>query len=304
MTYAKQIRLSLGTLALLITATVLYAVFRQTGGAKPGPLFSFSQIPDSILLYQVHDTVKLMRSAAGWTVNGMPADETRITLLLAAMEQSVVRRPAAQNQADSLARILEKAGVRVEVYGGASKPVAFRITGNESRMKTFVQRQAGEVVEVTIPGYRVFVAGIFLLPETEWINRRIFNFNWRNFQSLSAEFPGHPADSFTVAFNGKFFSIPGMPTDTARLNTYLDEISLLEADGFLPSHQLPDTLASAGCAGIIKITTVSGRELSLQLFPAGNRLLGITGYLPAAWFSGNKTTLLTRRRTWFRQGGQ
>ncbi len=299
MKYRSRIKVLWISLSVWIAASVLYAGLSRSRYAPPKPLYQPKHMPDSIVLRQPDDTLKLVRGSYGWTVNGMPADADRVTLLLATLQQSVVRRPAARNQVDSLNQVFHHASVRVEIFDGSRQPFAFHITGNERQLNSVVLREPGRIFELTIPGYRVYIAGLFFLPEAEWIDRRIFNFNWRNFKSLSVASFLQPADSFTIAFNGRFFAVNDMPTDTARLNTYLDEISLLEADGFLQVHHLPDSLRSAPSVGAITAATVSGDTWSLELYRAGNRLLGITGRLPVAWFNLDKETLLTRRKVWF-----
>lgn len=302
MEYVKQIRWLLFSLLVLVVASIWYAATTRWERRGPEPLFNFTQMPDSIWLSHHKGMIRLVHTPAGWRVNGLPANNNRVAVLLAALQQSVSRRPVARKQADSLSRMLALEGAEVQVFA-EKKPVVFRVGGHEGSMKTFVEKNNQQVVEVTIPGYRVFVAGIFLLPETEWIDPRIFNFNWRNFRSLSARFFDNPADSFTVTFNGRYFALQETATDTARLNTYLDEISLLEADRFYPFRTLPDSLANSALMGEISVSLVSGSTLSLRLFRVDNRLLGVSNHLPVAVFAGKKVTLLNRRRNWFVQQG-
>ncbi len=299
--HAGRIKILTITLMLLVAASVFYLIFSASDEVRPGPVFTLNDIPDSVFLYQRDDTVRLIKSSAGWKVNGKPADTDRITLLIATLQQSVVRRKVARNQSDSVNRVLDSTGARVEVFAEGRRLLSFQVTGNERSLKTFVRRNDEIPLEVTIPGYRVYAGAVFLLPETEWLDRRIFNFNWRNFKSLTAEFPGSPADDFEVGFNGRFFSVNDLPTDTARLNTYLDEISLLEADGFFAEEKLPDSLTNAVPISRISVHTVSGDSLSLTVYRAGARMLGVSNHLPLSVFSGGKVQLLTRRRNWFKE---
>lgn len=299
--YAGRIKILVITLVLLIAASIFYLIFSAPDQIRSVPVFTLTEMPDSIVLYQRDDTVRLFKSSTGWKVNNKPADADRITLLMATLQQSVARRKVARNLSDSIKRLLDNEGVQVDLFAEGKRPLSFRVTGNERNMKTFIIRNDEIPVEVTIPGYRVYVAAVFLLPETEWLDRRIFNFNWRNFKSLTAEFPGSPADDFEVGFNGRFFAVKDLPTDTARLNSYLDEISLLEADGFFKQENLPDSLTSALPFSRIRVYTVSGDTLSLTLYRDGSRVLGVSGHLPLSAFSGGKVQLLARRRSWFKE---
>ncbi len=299
--YAVRIKILLITLLLLTSASILYLVVSSSGQFRPGPVFRLSEPPDSVILYQKNDTIRLVKSSSGWKVHNKPADPTRITMLLATLQQSAARRSAARSQSDSINRVLDSAGVQVEAFTDDKRLLSFCVTGNERNMKTFIRQDNGVPVEVIIPGYRVHVAAIFMLPATEWLDRRLFNFNWRNFKSLTAEFPGSPEDNFEVSLNGRFFSVKGLPTDTARLNNYLDEISLLQADAFLPAYELPDSLAREVPLSRIQVYTVSGDTLSLAVYQAGERLLGVSGHLPISVLSGSKAQVLTRRRNWFKE---
>ncbi|MCX7636533.1 MAG: DUF4340 domain-containing protein [Cyclobacteriaceae bacterium] len=300
--YTRRIKFLTASLIVLIAASALYYVFSSSGQFKSRLLFPFRELPDSVLLYQGNTALHLVKASTGWMVNNQPADADRINLLLATLQQSVARRRVAQSQLDSINRLLDESGVRVEVFSNGKQLFSFRVTGNERSMKTFIRPDEEETVEVTIPGYRVYVAAIFSLPETEWLDRRIFNFNWRNFESLSAEFPNNPSDNFNVVYNGRFFSVRDLPTDTARLNSYLDEISLMEADAFLPVHHLPDSLASASPLSRIRVYSVSRDTLSLDVYRAGDKMLGVSRHLPVSVLSASKVQVLTRKRNWFRAG--
>lgn len=302
--YAAKNKILLVIFMLLTGASAIYLMRSSSERFIPGPAFEFSELPDSIILFQKDDTVKLFKSSSGWQVNNKPADAGRINLLLATLQQSVARRRAARSQADSINQVLDLAGVQVETYATKKQLLSFRVTGNERTMKTFIRKGDELPVEVTIPGYRVYVAAIFHLPSIEWLDRRLFNFNWRNFKSLTAEFPGSASDNFEVSFNGRFFSVKDMPTDTSRLNTYLDEISLLEADAFLPAYELPDSLVRTVPLSRIQVHTVSGDTFTLSVYQSGTRLVGLSNHLPLSVFSGSKAQVLTRRRSWFKENQQ
>lgn len=301
--YARRIRILLITLLLLSVLSIAYLII-PSRQFRPGPLFSFKESPDSIIIIQGDNVVRLVETSGSWKINNRPADADRVALLLATMQQSVARRGAARSDMDSINRMLDNSGARVEAFAGNRRLLSFRVGGDERSMKTYIRKEDDEPVEVSIPGYRVYVAAIFLLPELDWLDRRIFNFNWRNFKSLTAEFPDNPADNFEVTFNGRFFSVKDLPTDSARLNTYLDEISLLEADGFLPYQHVPDSLDDVEPISRIQVQVASGDTLWLDIYQTDAQVLGATRHLPLAFFSNRKIQLFTRRRGWFKESTQ
>ena len=88
-----------------------------------------------------------------------------------------------------------------------------------------------------------------------------------NFKGLRAEFPKNPADNFTVSLNRDHFAIEGLAeTDTARLNTYLDEVSLLTVDEYVSATGVKDSLAKREPFVEIAVTDMGNRNYRLRLF--------------------------------------
>lgn len=185
---------------------------------------------DQVIFTSATGKTTLIFSRNKWQVNGREADLQRVKVFFAAWIQSEPRRKITGPAADSLRRM---EGVEVEFFQAGVSRKKFRVTGRGEETYYIKDR---DVYLAAIPGYRVALYDIFAMDEAEWRKKRIFDFNWTKFKELQATF-SNPKENFTVSFNGKYFGLKGMQADTARLNNYLDAVSLLEAARFLKKNE-------------------------------------------------------------------
>lgn len=224
----------------------------------------------------VSDTssVSLAFDGGSWRVNDKyKADADMVRVLFATLQQARPKRTVARVQMDSIFQHLEQEGVKVSLYEGEELRNEFYVGGNSSRTQAFfADPTSGQVYVMTIPGYRVYVSGIFELGVDGWRDKFIFSFNWRNFKSLAARFPDHPSQNFTVAMDRDYFGIEGLPqADTAKLNTFLDDVSLLTAEAFLSEPGLADSLQKERPVMEITVTDIGNRTYELDLFDPRSR---------------------------------
>lgn len=254
----------------------------------------------------VSDTgsVTLAFNGTRWEVNGQSdADGNMINVLFATLQQARPRRMVARANRDSVYRRLENSGVKVLLYEAGDLKKSFFAGGNASRTQAFfADPSSKEVYVMAIPGYRVYVSGIFELKESGWWDKLAFNLNWVNFKGLTARFPTHPADNFTVSFNKDHFAIEELAeTDTARLNTYLDHVSLLTVDEYVSATGVRDSLAKLEPSLEIAVTDRGNRNYRLRLFvpeppfPAK----GIIQDSRVAVFSRRKVQPILKARSYF-----
>lgn len=271
-------------------------------------------------LFQVEDLQKINRvsltSAGGdvdlyydgnrWKVNdAYPADGDMIRVLFATLRQAKPRRAVARSQEDSIYNELAKSGVRVSLYEEDELKKQFLAGGNAGKTQAFFAvPESREVYVMTIPGYRVYVSGIFELPEGGWRDKFVFGFNWRNFKSLDARFPGNPEENFTVSMQKNHFGIDGLQeVDTARLNNFLDHVSLLTVDEYVSEPGLTDSLLRQAPEMTIRVTDVGNRTFALQVHGAesGAMTWGIIQHSQPALFDRRKVDLLLKPKSFFKK---
>jgi hypothetical protein len=251
--------------------------------------------------------VTLEFNGTRWSVNNnYEADRQLIKLLFATLEKAEPKRPVANGQLNSIDSILSKNGVTVNLFEGENLIQSFRAGGNEQKTEAYFQKSMGQPSYVmVIPGYRIYVSYIFELDESGWRDKRIFNFNWRNFKGLNMTVEDDPSQSFSVSFKDQFFGIAGIAeVDTTKLNDYLDAISLLSAEqyimpGFSSTY---DSLLKTAPFFRIEVSDISEKTYSLDLFaPLKNdpRAVGRLDGNQAVLFSRNDILPIARKRGFF-----
>jgi hypothetical protein len=251
-------------------------------------------------------SVSLSYDGGRWRVNdSLSADANMIRVLFATLQQARPKRRASNARQDSIYASLEENGVTVSLYENDQLIKQFVAGGNAAKtVAYFADPRSGEVYVMTIPGYRVYVSGILELPANGWRDKFVFNFNWRNFKSLQVRFPETPNENFTVSMQKDFFGIEGMAdADTSRLNTYLDEISLLAVDEYVSEPALSDSLTGIRPELDVIVTDIGNRTYRLRLFETRNsrRVFGVVQAAQVAIFNQRKIQPLIKPKSFFRK---
>ncbi len=242
-----------------------------------------------------------------WSVNNnYEADRQLIRLLFATLEKAEPKRPVANSQLNSVDSIISKNGVKVNLYEDENLIQSFRAGGNVQKTEAYFQESIGQPSYVmTIPGYRLYVSYILELDENGWHDKRIFNFNWRNFKSLNMIVPGDPTQNFEVSFKDQFFGITGIAeVDTTKLNDYLDAVSLLSTEQFIkPGFSgVYDSLLRTNASFRIEVKDIADKTYSLELFAPIKNDPNILGKLDEDYpviFGRNNILPIARKRGYF-----
>ncbi|MBA4054928.1 MAG: hypothetical protein C0490_09470 [Marivirga sp.] len=249
---------------------------------------------DEVLLESASGKISLKFSGARWKVNDQYyANPDMIEVLFATLQQAEPKRPLASSLQDSVARGLQARGVKVSLLSQENLKSSFYTGGNATKTQTFfMDVKENKPYLMTIPGYRVYVSGIFELGESGWRDKFVFGFNWRNFQSLEVTFPNKPSDDFVVAMQNNYFSVQGLSkVDTTRLNDYLDDISLLTVDEYVAPTSSLDSLATVPALLKISVKDIGRKEYVLQVYPP----LSNTGKFPGL-INGSQWALFEKTR--------
>jgi hypothetical protein len=269
----KNIALLISFGALCFVSVVLYWSSNAVPDEIDPALFRLSDAKavNKVVFQRDSARIELAFTNNRWMVNQtFQADRDLVDVLFATVAQAIPKREAATSIQDSVARESKQQGVKVDFFVGQNIDRTFWVWGDESQGVTyFTDNKDNTPYVMVIPGYRVFVAGIFAQDMNMWRNKRIFNFNWRNFTGLTATFPNDPTQNFTVAMHDRFFSIEGLPNvDTTALNNYLDAVSLIEGDAFYETGQSEryDSLIKTKPIMRIGVRELSGEVFDLEVF--------------------------------------
>jgi hypothetical protein len=269
------------------------------------------QVADLTTISQVKlegdsSVVALSYDGGRWRVNDLyNADRNMISVLFATLQQVRPKRAVGIAQQDSIFRNLTRSGVKVSLYEGSELRKEFWAGGNRAKTQAFFGDPATQhVYVVTIPGYRVYAAGILELKESGWRDKFVFEFNWRNFKSLEADFPDKPSENFKVSKGKDFFGIEGLPeADTARLNTFLDDLSLLRVEEYITEPRLTDSLQEINPRVEFTVMDIGNRAYRLRLYSTGSsrQSPGLIQESQLALFESRKIQSLLKSRSFFRK---
>ncbi len=178
----------------------------------------------------------------------------------------------------------------------------FWVGGNQNKSEAWFLSEDNRAMVMIIPGYRVYVSGIFELPAGGWRNKQVFDFNWSNFRTLTATYPKQPAEGFTIELKQRLAGIRNAENiDTTRLNDYLDAVSLLMAKRFL-DKKTSDGIRLQQPEVRIDVEDIAKRTYSLELFAPGQEGSEVFGRLDSGElvvFDGADISAIVRGRSFF-----
>lgn len=261
---------------------------------------------DQVTLSSKKGNVVLKFNGSKWTVNEQfNADASMIQVLFATLQQAEPKRSVPASIRDSVSRSLKENGVHISLFSSGAKQAGFYAGGNEKKTQAFFCPDDDDATPyiMTIPGYRVYVSGIFELPENDWKDKLVFGFNWRNFESLEAEFPESQTQGFKVSLQDNYFGIEGMTSvDTARLNQFLDDVSLITAINFVDQAIVADSLSKSPASMSITVKDIAQRTYTLDLYKPvgpGQNVPGLINGKQWAFFVPEKVQKILRKRPFF-----
>ncbi|NOT73884.1 MAG: DUF4340 domain-containing protein [Cyclobacteriaceae bacterium] len=261
---------------------------------------------DQVTIQSPSQNIELKFDNNHWKVNNTwEADSRMIKVLFATLTQAEPKRPVAATLRDSIKLLLEKTGTRISLSEGGQKIQEFITGGNAAKTETwFLKEGDSQPYIMTIPGYRVYVGGILELDENGWRNKRVFDFYWQNFKSLTSTYPKDPKQGFEIERKSRYFGIKDVANaDTTKVNDYLDAVSLLFASKFLSSGQKRvDSLMTTVPAVKIEVRDIANRSFTLELFTPGkqdNEVYGRMADGQILTLEKSKVAEIVRRKDYF-----
>jgi hypothetical protein len=238
---------------LLGLAVVAWWLWKNnTESTLAGPLTEFA-VPDTAAVDRIFIADKrggvadLRRTNTGWTVNGMPAKDYSVNLLLRTFKLVELRSPVPKAAEPAILRVMAGTAKKVEIYQGGSKPVKIWWVGQST------QDQYGTYMVLEVPGkgrssvpYEMGMAGFtgvlgtrFHTDIDSWRSSRLTYYpKLSDVTKVQVEIPDSSAQSFSVTFAGgdslKLFDAQGreMPMDTGRVQDLMLAIRSGSYEGF------------------------------------------------------------------------
>ncbi|HEY5691391.1 MAG TPA: DUF4340 domain-containing protein [Cyclobacteriaceae bacterium] len=265
-------KILIGTLLAMVMVAAVILLFKSKNDQVDKGVFKMDNLAaiDRIQFESQGQGVELSFNGSRWLVNNdYDADDQMVTVLFATLQQVEVKRKVAASRSDSIATRLKKNGTKVSLFIGTNLEKEMLVGGNAGRTEAYFMTNDNIPYLMAVPGYRVYAGGVFELDQNGWRDKRIFNFNWRNFKKLTAQFSDSNRKGFEIEDMGFGFDINNTTgTDTTKLNDYLDAVSLLMAKNFINSgeNEQYDSILQAKPDVIIEILDLGDNKFSLNLY--------------------------------------
>lgn len=266
----KNIRLAaLLTALVIITIGTWYFLQQEEYVISDPALFAVKDVSqiDSVVLVKNEDTILLSYRNNEWRLNNEYAvDEQNLTVLFAILNQVRAKRPIAAAEAGKIDSLFTQQGVEVKFFEGNNQVSNFQVAGIEDRGLSYF-KNGDQAFLVNIPGYRSYLAALFLMDPMEWRNRLIFDdVSWQNLEKVEVNFPNR--EDFTIRPEGNYFTIEGIAaTDSLKLLDYLDKVSLLMAEQYVKSNELKtDSLLNMPSFLHLAVTDIRNKPYDLNIY--------------------------------------
>jgi hypothetical protein len=261
---------------------------------------------DRIEMESTRGKVVLRYDGNKWVVNDQyPADRRSIQVLFGTVENIKPRRPVGEKQLEKVKDALKANGTTVRFFVKDILVKTYLAGGDPQKPEAWFQVGESDPLIVNIPGYRVYSAGVFEQNANDWRDKRVFSLRWQNFKSLTTTFTKDPKETFTISGKGNYFAVEGLaPVDTAKVNTYLDDVSLLVGESFYAIGQRPriDSLVAGPTSFEVTVTDVGNNSFRLEVFPPLRSESNVFGRVNGEYmvFPRSEMARIAKKKSWFR----
>lgn len=261
---------------------------------------------DRVEMESARGKVVLHYDGNKWVVNDQyAADRRSIQVLFGTVENVKPRRPVSEKKVEEVRQQLQSSGTTVKFFVKGNLVKSYLVGGNPQKPEAWFQLDGSNPLIVNIPGYRVYAAGVFEQTANDWRDKRVFGLQWRHFRSLTTTFTKDPDASFTISGKENYFSVVGMAAvDTAKVNTYLDDVSLLVGESFyVPgSRARIDSLLAGPTSFDVVVTDAGSNSYKLEVFPPLRTETNVFGRVNGEFmvFPRSEMVRIAKKKSWFR----
>jgi hypothetical protein len=240
-------------LLLVILSLVAWWLWKNnTESTLAGPLTDFT-VADTAAVDRIFiaektgGTADLRRTPDGWTVNGLPAKDFHVNLLLRTFKLVELRSPVPKSMEPSVLRVMAGTAKKVEIYQGGSKPAKIWWVGGSSadHYGTYMVLEIPGKGRSSVPfqmGMAAFTGVLntrFHTDIDEWRSSRVTYYpKLSEVSKVQVEIPASTEEGFTLTYGGgedlTLYDIHGkaMPMDTARVQDLMLALRAGSFEGF------------------------------------------------------------------------
>lgn len=303
----KNKRLAVSMIVLMIMIVVFwFFAFREAAMEVDATAFVVDDIAnvDRVEMTSPRGNVVLHYDGVRWMVNDIhQADRRTIQVLFATVGQVQPRRPVSEKRKAEVIEQLRTSGTTVRFFAKDNLVKSYVVGGISQKPEAWFQLPESDPIIMNIPGYRVYASGVFEQTLNDWRDKRVFGLNWRNFKSLTTTFT-KDQETYTISGKDNYFNIVGMDADTAKVNTYLDDVSLLVGQGFYAAGQRAriDSLLAGPTSFDVVVTDIGDRSFKLEVFPPLRNEADVFGRVNGEImiFPRSEMARIAKKKSWFR----
>jgi Domain of unknown function (DUF4340) len=303
----KNKRLIVSMIAMIVAIVALwFFAFRENSIELDQATFAVPQLEtiDRVEMESVRAKVVLRFDGTRWMVNDQyPADRRSVTVMFGAVEHVRPRRPVSDKKKEEIVQALQKSGTTVRFFAKDNLMKEYVVGGIASRPEAWFQVPGSDPLIVNIPGYRVYASAVFEQTVGDWRDKLVFNLSPRTFKSLTTTFTKDPSEAFTITRNGNLFAVEGLPSDTSKVNTYLDDVSLLIGESFYAGGKPRiDSLLQGPTSFEVVLTDIGDRSFKLEVFPPLRNEANVYGRVRGEImvFKRPEMVRIAKKKSWFR----
>jgi hypothetical protein len=229
-------------LLLLVLAALAFWLWRtNTGNTLAGPLTDFA-VPDTAAVDRIFiaekggGTADLRRTDNGWTVNGVPAKDFQVDILLRTFKLVELRAPVPRSAEQNVLRVMAGMAKKVEIYQGGKKPVKIWWVGQSTKdhFGTYMVLEVPGKGRSSVPyvmgmsGFTGILTTRFTTDMATWRSTVVTEYpDLTKVTRVQVDNPGDSATSFTITYAGgndlKLLNNRGVsvPIDSAKVKDLL-----------------------------------------------------------------------------------
>ena len=270
-------------IVLSLLAIAIYFYITESGSTQKKELVDFA-VEDTSIITKIfivdkqNKSVLLEKKEGHWIVNQKYIARKDLTeLLLKTISQVKVKAPVNKNAHNNIIKRLAADSRKIEIYS-SSKLLKTYYVGEPTADNngTYMLLENSNKAFIThIPGFAGYLSSRYTTSETEWRDRTVFYYSFKDIRSIKVEHLDSPERSFTAISNGdNTYALKNnqgkmvSDFDTLQLKTYIAQFKKINFESFVTvmSKEKRDSVLKSKPLFIITAIDKNGISKSIKAY--------------------------------------
>lgn len=282
---------------LVITISLLFYTPESKNVNKT--IFTTSNVEeiDRIEISNGSSEIILTSKGRQWELNdNYTAHVARINDLFVILEKINARRKVSKEVQSNLKTLFDANGATINIYAGDLRVKQLRVVENNKGTLSYFIDNDGTGYICNITGYNYHIAQLFNLDVKGWRSNYVFSSNWSTLEKLGVSYPNR--DGFEIRYDPKGYYVNKVvELDTAKMYSYLEQISFLQVDQFLEIP--PESLEEEQPTLNLSVYDAADNSISISFYNEDGKYLGLIDSTEWAIFNKRDIMNLSRNTQWF-----